>query len=151
MKKIIIFIFGFIISLSLVACSKESVNNLTTNSDDSIMYNNAYEYTEGEIKFILKERGYELKDEYNGKETDLIKKEVLAMLSGYSGDDEYLYYEVYNSGKTISLRGIMYPEDNYFYSTLTIPNLKRFESDVLIKIFDKDNSEIYSFIVEEVK
>ena len=154
MKKIFVFIFAIMLSLSLIACSNElneSVDNGPVHTDDSIMYNNAYEYSDKEIKFILKERGYELKDEYNGKETNLIKKEVLAMLSGFSGDNEYLYYEVYNDNDKIALRGIMYPEGDYFYSTLTIPNLKRFSGNVVVKVLSEDNTEIYSFEVKEVK
>ena len=61
----------------------------------------------------------------------------------------YFYYEIYN-GESLAIRGILYPEGEYYCSNL-VANMGEFNETINVKILDKDNELVYEFNIEEGK
>jgi len=152
MKKIRLFSAIFIIAFSLIIGGIFYFNSESSSAeestDDSILYNKFYEYTSEEIKFFIKERGYDFIEEYGDSDIRLLKKELMVALKASNIEDGYLYYEIYQSD-AMMIRGILYPQDEYYYSNIMIDKMAEFENQLIVKILDSENSELYIFDVKE--
>lgn len=151
MKKIGLFSAIFIIAFSLIIGGIFYFNSESSSaeeSSDSILYNKFYEYTSDEIKFFIKERGYDFVEEYNSEDVRILKKELLVALEDETLEDEYLYYEIYENSNML-IRGILYPQDKYYYSNIKIDKMAEFGDTLTVKILGPDNNELYNFEVKE--
>lgn len=151
MKKIGFFSAIFFIAFSLAICGVFYMNSENSSAEevtDSILYNKFYEYTSNEIKFLIKERGYDFTEDYNNEDVRILKKELLVALEADSIDAEYLYYEIYESNSML-IRGILYPQDKYYYSNIKIDKMPEFGEKISVKILDFNNHELYNFDMKE--
>lgn len=144
----IVFISFFVCVLFFIN-SNESTANVLSLSDDSIMYDNTYEYTFEDKKFLLKERGYDIIDNYRDKDVRILKKELVVSMSLIEGKEENLYYEIYDMSDNLKIRGIMYLEDNCYYSNVMLNNMAELDDEIKIKILDSTDFLLYEFSVEE--
>lgn len=147
MKKNRLFLTIFIILISFLICSLFFLNN-KNQSSDSILYNNSYEYTSDSIKFFIKERGYDFVENYGDKDINILKKELLIALEDDEVDVDYLYYEIYDADNLL-IRGILYPENEYYYSNITIDKMAAFGEKLKVKILDNENNEIHHLDVNK--
>lgn len=152
MKKIGLFSAIFIIAFSLIIGGIFYFNSengsAEESTDDSILYNKFYEYTSDEIKFFIKERGYDFIEEYGDSDIRLLKKELLVALDATNLEDDYVYYEIYQS-EEMAIRGILYLQGDYYYSNIMVDKMAEFEHQLTVKILDSENTELYSFDVKE--
>lgn len=145
--KIIFAISLFICTICLMVACGNSFNNEQETSADSIMYNSYYTYTQENIDFILKERGYDFVEEYNSDSIRFLKKELLIMLKDKTLNDQELFCEIYN-GEELSLRSILYKDGDYFYSEMRLSNIAKFDNIINVKILNGNNELIYEFKTE---
>ena len=151
MKKIGLFSAIFIIAFSLIICGIFYFNSESSSaeeSSDNILYNKFYEYTSNEIKFFIKERGYDFVEKYKDEDVQILKKELLVALETKATDFDYLYYEIYETDNML-IRGILYPQDNYYYSNIKIDKMAEFGEVISVKILDDNNQELYQFEMKE--
>ena len=142
--KIIFTISLFVCAICLmVACGNKS-NSGDESSADSIMYNSYYTYTQNNVDFILKERGYDFVEEYNSDNIRFLKKELLIMLKDKSLNNSELFCEVYN-GEALSLRSVLYKDGDYFYAEMKLSNIAKFDDIINVKILNEKNELIYEF------
>lgn len=150
--KFICFIFVFLLICTvLVSCGNKKIESqdVFNAPDDSILYNNAYNYTLDENIFLLKERGYDFFENYNESTVRIAKKELFVMFNTKEVSEDYLIYEIFENDAFI-LRGILYKDSDYYYSNLTLNNLREFSEKLTIRILNKEEKEIYKFDLKEV-
>ena len=152
-KKLTIFLcvifISFFVGFLFFVNSDNSTANVSSLPDDSIMYDNTYEYTFENKKFLLKERGYDIIDNYRDKDVRILKKELVVSMSLIEDKNENLYYEIYDMSDNLKIRGIMYLESNCYYSNIVLNNMAEFEDELKIKIFDSKNELLYDFFIKE--
>lgn len=154
MKKIICFFCVMVFMLT--GCSKifeENTNNISNNNN--MIYNNAYNYTDDDLDFLMKERGYSYEENYNNQVKSFHKKEILSLVKIKNNDivNTSLFYEVFlnEESETFSVHGQLYKTDNEdeYYSNLVIRDSLVFEDKMIIKILEND-IVIKEFSIEKV-
>ena len=147
MKKIFLVAVVLVITIVMVAVLDSNNVSQDFSADESILYDSVYEYTDSDKKFLLKERGYDFSEEFNGEDIRVMKKEILVSFQNESLSDDNLYYEIYqNNG--LAIRGIMNKENNYYYSLLKFSNMAALDKNITVKILNSNNELLYEFNVE---